>query len=172
MTKRSTLGVLLGCMALGALADPVDVLVTQVLDGDTVVVEGMPTRVRLASVDAPESSKGPSKPGQPFSSTAQKWLDSAVRGRSGVTMQCFDEDRWGRPVCEFWRAGLSVNTELVRAGMAWAYTQNRGRYIRNPAVVQAQQDAKSRAVGIWSQPPAIPPWDWRKSCWEDGVCAF
>lgn len=170
--KRSMLGFLLACVACGTLANPVDVLVTQVLDGDTVVVDGLSTRVRLASVDAPESSKGPGKPGQPFSSAARQWLESAVRGRRGVTMQCFDEDRWGRPVCELWRDGKSVNTELVRAGMAWAYTQNRGRYIRDPAVLEAQQEAKKRSAGIWSQSSAVPPWEWRKSCWEGGVCSF
>lgn len=157
------------CAALpSAASDYRRVRVTAALDGDTVVVEGLDQRVRLASVDAPESG-GRGRPEQAFGAAAQSWLEAELVGRAGVTMNCVDEDRHRRPVCEFRRGGESVNVKLVRAGLAWAYTAQ-PRYIRDPAVLVAQEQARQARRGLWAQPGAVAPWTWRIECWKENRC--
>lgn len=150
-------------------ASLVPVVVSAALDGDTVVVQGVEQRVRLASIDAPETAHGRSRPGQAYSSAAQKWLERELVGRRGVAMRCVDEDRYGRSVCEFHRDGQNINREMVRAGLAWAYTANR-RYVRDPQVISAQREATQARRGLWAQAVAVPPWEWRKTCWTQGQC--
>ena len=71
------------------------VVVDRVLDGDTVIVRGWSQRVRLANIDAPEMSHGYGRPGQPYSVQSSKWLTEQLEGKSGVTVKCVDEDRYG-----------------------------------------------------------------------------
>ena len=146
------------------------VVVERVLDGDTVSVRGRRERVRLANIDAPEMSHGYGKPGQPFSVQSTKWLTEQVEGKPGVSMRCVDQDRYGRSVCDLYRNGSHVNKELVRAGLAWAYTANK-RYLRDRTVLDAQEEARAAHRGLWAQPKPVPPWDWRHSCWDGAVCA-
>ena len=153
-----------------AATEALQVTVSDVLDGDTVVVQGMDQRVRLASIDAPEVGHGRRRPSQPFGIAATRWLQQALVGRSGVTMRCVDEDRYRRPVCEFHREGRNINREIVRAGLAWANTSNR-RYVRDPQVIDAQREAQQARSGIWSQPHPIAPWEWRRNCWSGQQCS-
>lgn len=143
--------------------------VERVLDGDTVAVAGWRERVRLANVDAPEMSHGPSKPGQAFSVQSTRWLERELQGKPGVTIRCSDEDRYGRKICDFYREGRHVNKELVRAGMAWANTAKQ-RYLRDPSVLEAQQEARAARRGLWAEQRPIEPWNWRHECWERSAC--
>jgi len=53
----------------------------------------------------------------------------------------------------------SLNRELVRAGMAWWYRQ----YARNDTpLAQLEAEAKAAKRGLWSDPQAVAPWEWRK----------
>jgi endonuclease YncB( thermonuclease family) len=167
------LGLPMGAVAsngpVGEQAAPTaGVFVESVLDGDTVAIRGWRERVRLANIDAPEMSHGYGKPGQPYAVQATKWLTSAVEGKSGVTIHCVDEDRYGRKVCELFKDGTSLNKELVRVGLAWANTANR-RYLRDRTVLDAQIEAREARRGLWSQPNPTPPWEWRHGCWERKV---
>jgi len=144
--------------------------VVRVLDGDTVVVAGWKERVRLANIDAPEKSHGYGKPGQPFSVQASRWLERELQGKPGVTIRCVDSDRYGRKVCNFYRAGQHVNKEIVRSGLAWANTSNR-RYLRDRSVLDAQREAEAARRGLWADNKPVEPWNWRHECWERRVCA-
>jgi len=144
------------------------VIIDKVLDGDTVVVRGWKERVRLANIDAPEMSHGYRKPGQPFSVQATNWLSRKVEGKS-VTARCVDEDRYGRSVCDLYLDGEHVNRELVRSGLAWANTAN-PRYLRDKSILQVQHEAEAQHRGLWTQPSPVPPWQWRRDCWQDGTC--
>lgn len=146
-----------------------EVRVTTVLDGDTVILAGSEQRVRLASIDAPEMSHGPSKPGQPFSVQSAKWLERELQGKI-VKVKCVDQDRYGRKVCNFYRDGHHVNKELVRAGLAWANTAQ-ARYLRDRSVLDAQQEARATRRGLWAESKPIEPWNWRRECWERRTCA-
>jgi micrococcal nuclease len=160
-------------LACALTAEPVTV--QRVLDGDTVELVGRPAHIRLANIDAPESSHGRGKAGQPFSKASGDFLRRQVMNDSTVTMVCIDRDtRYGRDVCELFKGGKSVNRMLVESGLAWANTSARGRYLHDKDLVTIQADARRRRLGIWSQDtassPAIPPWQWRDECWKQGIC--
>jgi endonuclease YncB( thermonuclease family) len=146
--------------------------VERVLDGDTLRLGTGAQRgrtVRLASVDAPEAD-APGRPGQPFAQDSRRMLADLVQGRR-VAAACYETDAYGRDICEVQLAdGSSVNREMVRAGMAWANMEGRGKYLRDPALRAVQHEARSAHRGLWSQPDPVEPWRWRHACWRKGQC--
>lgn len=163
---------------MGAVASEA-VVVSRVLDGDTVEILGRRDHVRLANIDAPETAHnfygGPAKPGQPFSRASTEFLRRRVENIPGVTMTCVDRDtRYGRDVCELFAGGRSVNQELVEVGLAWANTSAGGRYLHDRSLIEMQAAARRAHLGLWSQDtarsPAVPPWEWRDACWKQRVC--
>lgn len=146
--------------------------VERVLDGDTLRLGTGARRdrtVRLASVDAPEAD-APGRPGQPFAQASRRMLAELAQGRR-VTAACYETDAYGRDICDVRLAdGSSVNSEMVRAGMAWANLEGRGKYLRDPALPALQQEARAARRGLWSQPAPVEPWHWRHACWRKGQC--
>lgn len=166
---------LASALPLSLAAAPSDsVRVIRVLDGDTVIVEGRKEHIRLANIDAPESSHGHRKADQPYSKASGDFLGKRVINVAGVTMACLDRDRYGRDVCELLKDGRSVNRELVQAGLAWANTSSRGRYLHDSSLVGLQQAAWNFRSGLWAEDsvnsPAISPWEWRDACCRQGIC--
>lgn len=149
--------------------------VVYVDDGDTLVmlIDGArQMKVRLANIDAPESShtnKQKGRIGQPYSSNSGAALSQMVKGRT-VNVHCFEQDRYRRDVCEIFADGRSVNTEMVRQGWAWANNSYGGRYLRDKSLNGIEQGARARQAGLWAGRTPTPPWDWRKQCWEQGQC--
>ena len=98
-------------------------LVVGISDGDTLTAR-CPTgdvahpysqdKVRLAEIDAPES-------GQPYGRRAKEYL-SALCYQVEATIRPTTTDRYGRTVARVECRGLDANLEMVKAGMAWAYT--------------------------------------------------
>lgn len=163
--------------ATGAVAAPSEVIgkVVYVDDGDTVVllVDGRSQmKVRLSSIDAPESShtnKESGRVGQPFSEGSKKALAAMVHGKV-VTARCFETDRYERSVCELFESGVSVNQRMVAQGWAWANQSYGGKYLRDRGLLQTEAQARTARIGLWAGNRPIPPWDWRKACWEQGQC--
>ncbi len=55
--------------------------------------------------------------------------------------------------------GRSLNRELVRAGFAWWYR----RYApADERLEQLERDARGAKRGLWADPHAVPPWEWRR----------
>ncbi len=152
-------------------AMPWQAKVVHVEDGDTVtVLKGHEQlRIRLASIDAPEMSHGAGRPGQPMAAVAQKKLSQWVLGKT-ADFECVDEDRYGRLVCSIGMNGLDLNRRLVAEGLAWANMANR-RYLRDKALPAVEQVARDARLGIWKMPSPVEPWNWRKQCWEHGICS-
>lgn len=157
---------------LGASAKPAagveSIFVERVLDGDTIVVRGVRERIRLASVDAPETEH-PGKVGQRFAGQSARWLAAEIERKPGVSMQCVDQDQYGRPVCNVFRDEHFVNKELVRAGLAWANTAQR-RYLRDRDILVVQEEARTARRGLWADASPVEPWRWRRECWEQRKC--
>lgn len=149
--------------------------VVNVDDGDTVVLltdGNHQMKVRLSSIDAPESDhtrQQRGKVGQPYSENSKRFLASLVKGYT-VDARCYEEDRYGRSVCELFVGDVSVNQRMVREGWAWANESSKGRYLRDKSLLALQAEAQAARRGLWAGVKPIQPWDWRKSCWEDGVC--
>jgi len=129
-------------------------------------------KVRLASIDAPEAAHlnhQAGRKGQPFAANSREFLQRLIKGKE-VRAFCVDVDRYGRSVCEIFVDGVSANVEMVKAGWAWANQASNGRYLRDKSLPRLEAAARSSHLGLWAGVHPIPPWEWRKRCWEQGHC--
>jgi endonuclease YncB( thermonuclease family) len=133
--------------------------VVKVTDGDTITVLDVTNtqhKIRLTGIDAPEK-------GQPFGTASRDNLASLVAGQQ-VQVLSANRDRYGRVLGKVILNGVDVNLAQLSAGMAWWY-----RYYAESQPPQdrasyelAEDTARAAGFGLWSQPDAIPPYDWRK----------
>ena len=133
--------------------------VVSVGDGDTVRVSEGSRRitVRLACIDAPESSQ------RPWGASSTALLKQLTPVGSEVTLKVQTKDRYGRTVAELLHRQGNVNQLMVRAGQAFAYR----RYLRQcdaQEYLQIEEEAKRQGLGVWSTGPLgiTRPWDYRK----------
>ncbi len=112
---------------------------------------GKGKRIRLHGIDCPEKR-------QAFGNRAKQFTSTLVFGKT-VTVQFVDRDRYGRTVAEVLLPdGRSLNRELVRAGFAWWYW----RYAPDDeTLAQLEREARGAQRGLWADPHAVPPWEWR-----------
>lgn len=176
MTRILLLIALLGLMVVPPAAragDPYTLSgkVVEVADGDTLtLIIGIERhRIRLASIDAPETRHGSDKPGQPFAQASRKSLAELVAGKT-VSARCFEKDRFGRDVCDIEIDGTTANRLQVKGGMAWANQQASGKYLRDKSILELESEARKAGLGIWSGEKAVAPWIWRSRCWKEGKC--
>lgn len=146
--------------------------VVRVSDGDTVnlLVENKQERIRLASIDAPETAHGSSQPGQPFGEASRKNLAEYVAGKT-LTVVCFEKDHYDRHICDIPVNGTTANRLQVEQGYAWANQQAKGKYLRDKALVDLEKSARQKKLGLWAEPGAVAPWEWRVECWKNKKCS-
>jgi micrococcal nuclease len=132
--------------------------VVSVGDGDTLRVQGQdgPVTIRVACVDAPESS-------QAFGPEATLRLRQLLSTGQSVDVRAIERDRYGRTVAEIYSGGQSIGLQLVREGYAVVYEQ----YISGCAVTaddyrQAESAARNAERNFWSQSNPTMPWDFRR----------
>jgi endonuclease YncB( thermonuclease family) len=147
--------------------------VVRVADGDTLTVQvgNQQYRIRLASIDAPETHKSNEQPGQPYAQASRDFLYQRVGGKN-VQLNCYEEDNYGRKICDVNLPGqeTSLNRQLVAAGYAWANQEKRGRFLRDKQMVDLQQQAQKNKQGIWQATSPVEPWVWRYQCWQQRKC--
>ena len=69
-------------------------------------------------------------------------------------------DRYQRTLATVTCAGTDANAEQVRRGYAWTYT----RYARaNSPLSAIESEARRAHRGLWADPAAVAPWDWRRN---------
>jgi endonuclease YncB( thermonuclease family) len=149
---------LFAVLLLAAPAHSASVL--SVGDGDTItVIEGSKRiKVRLACIDAPETSQSP------YGMDARKKLQGLLPVGSQVTLKTKTTDRYGRNVAEVFKGSANINQSLVGSGNAFVYWQyisgcDRQTYSR------LENDARLKRLGVWSVPGGIQrPWDYRRCC--------
>ncbi|HEX7385787.1 MAG TPA: thermonuclease family protein [Castellaniella sp.] len=143
--------------------------VVRVADGDTLTiqVQGKAAhRIRLASIDAPETGHGRKRPGQPYGQASRQSLAALVAGHT-VTLRCYERDHYGRDVCDVpLKDGRTANQVQVATGMAWANQQGGGKYLRDPHLLDLERQARAWRAGLWKDANPVPPWDWRWKCWK------
>ncbi|MCM0035557.1 MAG: thermonuclease family protein [Burkholderiaceae bacterium] len=146
--------------------------VVRVSDGDTVnlLVENKQERIRLASIDAPETAHGSSQPGQPFGEASRKNLAEYVAGKT-LTVVCFEKDHYDRHICDIPVNGTTANRLQVEQGYAWANQQAKGKFLRDKTLVDLEKSARQKKLGLWAEPGAIAPWQWRVECWKNKKCS-
>lgn len=124
-----------------------EVLITRVIDGDTVEIEGG-QKIRLIGVDAPESVH-PQKPVECYAKVASETLKQWLEGKKVVLEKDVSEtDRYGRLLRYIWLDGENVNQRLVQEG--FAYASSYPPDIKNQEKLQAlQEDARVQSKGLW-----------------------
>lgn len=125
-----------------------------IADGDTITVldnTNTQIKVRLHGIDCPESH-------QDYGNVAKEFTAKFCKGKS-VTIVHTDDDRYGRMVGLVIVGKDTLNTELLKAGLAWHYN----RYDSNPVWQHYQDGARENKKGLWAQPEPVEPWEWRKS---------
>ncbi|WP_397474867.1 thermonuclease family protein [Pusillimonas sp.] len=146
--------------------------VVHVADGDTftLLVDKRRERIRMASIDAPETTKDKHQPGQPMSQASRKALSNLIAGKQ-LTLLCYERDRYQRSVCDVpLEDGITANQRQVMGGMAWANMEGRGKFMRDPSLPRFEEKARQARLGLWSQSEQVPPWVWRYQCWKQAQC--
>lgn len=154
--------ILIACsIASSAMADTITGKVVSIADGDTLtILDGANAqhKVRLAQIDAPETSHGKNKPGQPFGNDSKQSLAQLTFGKV-VTASCGDTDRYGISVCGISVDGIDVNREQVQRGMAMVYE----KYASDRTLYNDQKAAQVSKLGVWAEESPTPPWEWRRA---------
>ena len=133
--------------------------VLSVGDGDTITITNGAQRikVRLACIDAPETSQ------TPYGMEARKTLQGLLPIGSQVTLRTKATDRYGRSVAEVIKGRTNINQSLVGSGNAFVYWQyisgcDRQTYSR------LENDARLKGEGVWSVTGGIQrPWEYRRN---------
>lgn len=144
---------LLGILAGSASAAETGV-VDEVVDGDTLRVRtagsAEPVTVRLIGIDAPERSH-PSLGKEFFSDEAASHLASLCRGKTiRMEKDAEETDKFDRLLRYVFLPppdGRLLNEEMLRAGMARAYT--RFPFSRKNAFLAAEGKARREGTGLW-----------------------
>ena len=129
-------------------------------DGDTIRVSTPSginkTTVRLACIDAPETSQAP------YDNEARKALQADLPIGTEVSLRTKATDRYGRTVAEVLKGATNINQALVATGAAFVYWQyiegcDRETYSR------LENEARLQSIGVWAVPGGIQrPWDYRR----------
>lgn len=144
--------------------------VVGVSDGDTITVldaDHQQHKIRLSGIDAPEKA-------QAFGQRSKEHLSHLVFNRD-VAVEWRKKDRYGRTVGKVLVAApacreascpkvLDACHEQVLAGMAWWYRQYANEQEPSDAhrYEQSELEARTRRIGLWTDPQPTPPWEWRK----------
>jgi micrococcal nuclease len=128
-----------------------ELAVDRVVDGDTVYLSDG-AKIRLYGIDAPERR-------QPYGLDARDALAAMAAGP--VRSEATGRDRYGRTIAVVWIDGVNVNRELIRMGAAWVYP----KYCTADFCdgwEALESTARDHRRGLWADPDAVPPWEWRR----------
>jgi len=146
-------------------------VITYVGDGDgaNIDVGGSTIKCRLDTFDAPETGGAPKKwPDQPYSREAENKLKSLIASGEVTVIVSKPADtssppsgknNYGRSLCKIEVQGKNVDQEMLRSGAAWL----RLEYATDEKLINLFNTAKANKVGLFADPNAVPPWDYRKS---------
>lgn len=127
--------------------------VVAITDGDTfklLTKDSTLIKVRSANIDCPERK-------QPFSKRAKQFVSDAIISKS-VTLKVLKKDRYRRYISNvIYDDSLSLCHELIKCGLAWHYR----KYSKDSLLQALENEARKNKVGLWQDPNAIPPWEWR-----------
>lgn len=134
-----------------------------IYDGDTLRVEraGEEVKIRFCGIDAPEKD-------QAGGIESRDHLRSLIaQGDGSIGVVAIEKDRYGRTVADLFvvrRDGseIHLNSQMLLDGMAYHYARYSGNCSQPDLLARAEEIAKDERVGLWENPNAERPWDYRK----------
>jgi endonuclease YncB( thermonuclease family) len=136
--------------------------VVGVSDGDTLTVLVQrdqsleQIKVRVSGIDAPEKA-------QAFGDRSRQGLSDCAFAKK-VQVEVIKLDRYGRSVGKVISQGTDCGLRQIELGLAWhykAYAREQSPADRQ-SYAAAEDVAHERKRGLWADPAAIPPWDFRR----------
>lgn len=146
---------MLGCYSKNDTTDKTGLSgkVIKIVDGDTydLLLDNLTTkRIRMEGIDAPEK-------GMPFYQAAKNNLGKLCFGQV-VKIELTNTDKYGRAIAKTYLAnGNELGLLMVEAGFAWHFK----KYSSDIKLANAENEARNRKIGIWSEAHPIAPWDVR-----------
>ena len=156
---RQFLALLCGLVLLTPVHAEFSARVIGITEGDTIqVLDNSNTqhKIRLAGIDCPERK-------QPWSTRAKQALSDYVFDQQ-VTVDWEKRDRYKRIVGKVIQGDGDVNLGLVRDGMCWWYRKyaKEQNALDRVLYAEAEEEARGKRRGLWSDPEPVPPWEWRR----------
>jgi micrococcal nuclease len=134
-----------------AVIDATSPKILDVIDGESFMIgpKDSPRKVRIEGIDAPE-------PGQAFEGASKgalavRLLGSVVRIVPSATLPD------GTTIARVFEGDVDIGREMVSRGWAWKSEDS-----KRDDLAAAQAQARTGHRGLWSDPCAIPPWEWRQ----------
>lgn len=130
--------------------------VADVIDGDTIALNGVNTHIRYLEIDAPEILHSDS-PGDPLAEEARDLNRRLVSGRR-IRLE-FDKEKYdpyGRGLAYVFADGVFVNEEIVREGLARAFIIKPNEKYAD-RILRAEEEAKRQRKGIWGDLGRLKP---------------
>ena len=147
--------------------------VVKVADGDTITIVddlGEKHRIRLAGIDAPEKN-------QPYGDISTQGLNKLVSGKT-VTIEYEKRDRYKRiigkvlvdPPGEVFCMALDCVKKIdaglkqIKTGLAWHYKYYQMEQSEEDRRLysEAEQEARTKQLGLWKNEEPLAPWVWRR----------
>ena len=128
--------------------------IIHVSDGDTVHLltdKKEKIKIRLNDIDAPESK-------QAFGNKSKENLKKYIYQKD-VIVEYKKKDQYKRVLGTIYYQNRDINLQQVKDGYAWVYK----KYSKNPTYFKAEQEARSKKIGLWSDRNPIEPWVFRKN---------
>jgi len=138
--------------------------IARVYDGDTVKAIGhdITIKVRLVAIDAPETSHGKRKPGQPYGRRSEKYLAKLVLNRT-VDVKGYGLGPYNRILGVISLNGMNINLEMIKSGLAEVYRGKPPHKFDLDPYWQAERNARRAKKGMWSLGDKyVSPKDWRR----------
>ncbi len=135
-----------------------------IYNGDTLRVErgGQELKIRFCGTDSPEID-------QPGGIEAREHLRSLIAlGDGSIGVVPVEKDRYGRTVADLFvirpdGSEIHLNSQMVMDGHAYHYEKYSDSCPQPDVLVRAEEIAKEAVTGLWSQPDAEKPWEYRHS---------
>jgi micrococcal nuclease len=127
--------------------------VIKITDGDTftLLLENKTTlKIRMNGIDAPEKKQEDYR-------TSKQFLSNLIF-RKRVKIIGSTTDKYKRTLADVYINADWINLKMVAEGFAWHYK----KYSTNNELSIAESNARKNKNGIWKNPNAIAPWEFRK----------
>ncbi|MDJ1184449.1 thermonuclease family protein [Roseofilum sp. BLCC_M143] len=116
---------------------------------------------------------------QPFGEEARDHLRSLIEqgdredGRVRVTLYAIQEDNRDRTVADVFiprrtqnLGEIHLNSRMTSDGYGWKLKRYAKECPSDFSIAEGQQSAKDKKIGLWADPNAIAPWQWRQEYYK------